>query len=376
MGIFNLLFGKNEISAEMRRIQKEGEELFDTGCQYAQMGDHDSAITCFTDSIEINENVASVYLNRGASYSFQERYLLAYADYKKAKEVELRYPSEPAHLRQVILNGINENITRIKIFVEYEEKQGAMIRNMYNSDGEEYFCKRFSEVIFQSYLSEDKQLTKYFILEEINELSELGGRALEFSINSGFDPADYRGIEDSSETAKAFILFKCILCCFSLDKELMLSIRLRILKNLINIISTSQKTNPAPTSQIPFGHCIYLDDADVHIMFVVKNDKTIYINKDSDHLFTLDSDGDKKLDGRIVNITFSDSSMHDVIEVFVAFDDSDSYTLFTLRLMFQERLDYVCKSVYQYFSENYPDTVFSRNVNGYSSQYIYTFKTV
>lgn len=374
MGIFNLLFGKNKIFTEVLRKFREGEELFDLGCHYAQMGDHNSAISYFTDSIKINENVASVYLNRGASYAFQECYLLAYADYKKALDVELKYPSEPEHARQRIFEGVNDNIARIKVFVEYAEQQGNTLRTLYNSDGEEYFCKRFSEVIFQTSLSSDIALTKHFVLEEINELSELGDKALAFSINSGFNPAEYKGIEDTNETTKAFVLFKCILCCFSLDKELMLAIRLGIIKNLINLISTSQETNPTSTTQIPFDHCIRLDDAEVDIMFIVKNNNTIYINEESDHLFTIDSDGDKKLDGRIVNITFSDPSMQDVVEVFVAFDESDSYTLFTLRMMFQERLDYVCKVIYQYFSNNYPDIVFSKKVKGHSSQYIYTFK--
>lgn len=116
-----------------------------------------------------------------------------------------------------------------------------------------------------------------------------------------------------------------------------------------------------------------LHEAEVDILFVVKNDDVIFINSDADHLFAEDNDGDEKLDGRVVNFVFSGQSDNALIEVFVAFDESDSYTMFTLQAGMNERLNYVAQSIFNHFSENGIENVFSP-VERYATQYVYTFK--
>ena len=114
-----------------------------------------------------------------------------------------------------------------------------------------------------------------------------------------------------------------------------------------------------------------LVEAAVDIMFIVKNGDVMYVNNDVDHLYELDEDGDMKLDGRIVNFIFKNSN--EVVEIFVAFDDQDSYSMFTMNLGRDERLNNVAQAIFQFMGKNYINNVFSANAQ-YSSQYHYTFK--
>lgn len=47
-----------------------------------------------------------------------------------------------------------------------------------------------------------------------------------------------------------------------------------------------------------------LKEAEVDIMFIVKNNIVTYINGFSGHLFHIDDDGDEFLKGRVVNFLF------------------------------------------------------------------------
>ena len=116
-----------------------------------------------------------------------------------------------------------------------------------------------------------------------------------------------------------------------------------------------------------------LEEAEVDILAIVRNDKVIYLNSEADDLFVRDKDGDEKLDGRVVNFVFSGQSEGACIEFFVAFDDSDSYTMFTLQAGMMERFNYVAQAIFKYFAEAGSKNIFSIT-DRYSTQYIYTFK--
>ncbi|MDO8335505.1 MAG: hypothetical protein Q7T74_01830 [Candidatus Saccharibacteria bacterium] len=115
-----------------------------------------------------------------------------------------------------------------------------------------------------------------------------------------------------------------------------------------------------------------LKEAEVDIMFIAKNDQVIYTNDESDHLFTLDKDGDKKLNGRVVNMIFTGQSDNSVIEIFVLFNDSEAYTLFTLGVGREERFDYVSQAIFKYFLDKKIEGVFSLK-EGYLVQYLSRF---
>lgn len=116
-----------------------------------------------------------------------------------------------------------------------------------------------------------------------------------------------------------------------------------------------------------------LDDAEVDVLFIVKNNVVTYINNASGHLFSIDDDGDEMLDGRVVKFIFSASLGRETIEIFVAFDEADAYTMFTMRAGMQERLDFVSRVIFEQFSRNNLGNTFSFSKN-YATQYEYTFK--
>lgn len=115
-----------------------------------------------------------------------------------------------------------------------------------------------------------------------------------------------------------------------------------------------------------------LDDAEVDVMFIVKNNQLMYVNDRANHLFEVDKDGDLKLDGRIVKFNYFTKN-DQIIEVFVAFDDEDSYTMFTLKMGIDERLNYVARAILEYFYEKKINNIFNFT-DEYQTQFEYTFK--
>jgi hypothetical protein len=107
-----------------------------------------------------------------------------------------------------------------------------------------------------------------------------------------------------------------------------------------------------------------LKDAEVDIMFISKGNNIEYINKQSNHLF----DGDK-LDGRVAKITYTSQIDHSEVDVFVAFDDGDSYMMFTMRSGIEQRFNYVINAVYQEIVMDYLSPA-----SGYDTNYEYTYK--
>jgi hypothetical protein len=107
-----------------------------------------------------------------------------------------------------------------------------------------------------------------------------------------------------------------------------------------------------------------LKDAEVDIMFISEGDNVEYINKHSDHLF--DSD---KLDGRIAIITYISQIDHSKVDVFVAFDDQDSYMMFKMRSGIEQRFNYIINAVYQEIAFDYLSLT-----SGYDTKYEYTYK--
>ena len=102
-----------------------------------------------------------------------------------------------------------------------------------------------------------------------------------------------------------------------------------------------------------------LADAEVDILFVTKGTNVLYINENF------------KFDGRIVKIIYTGQSSHSELSVFVAFDESESFTLFTMRTGFDMRLNYVDQAVYQYLGRMSPSVL--SPAEGYNTQYEYTY---
>lgn len=127
------------------------------------------------------------------------------------------------------------------------------------------------------------------------------------------------------------------------------------------------------TPDFSYSGGMRLDQAEVDVMFILKGNKTLYINEQSSHLFSLDKDGDRKLNGRIVHYIFSPQRGGDKVEIFIAFDEDDSYTMFTLRANLEERLNFVTQAVFSFFENHKITGVFEPGIP-YATQYQYTFK--
>ncbi len=361
MSILKFLLGKVK---GFKEKEDRGEQYFWQALQLHEKGNYKEAIKYFNSSLDASPNHAAVYLNRGACFMVQERYLEAFDDFSKVIDLEKSGKSlDDAHITPMA----KENIRRIWPILFIEMEQGDSIRKVFIEDGIDHFCKRWSEVIFSKFLKSDSSITIQFVNEELKELEELGGMHREYALNCRVDNSVFANTQPKEDTHSAFITFKGMLCCFSRTPDLMFEIRKNILERLIDI---SKYTNTSGYD-INFSGRMHLKDAEVDIMFIVKNKRVIYINNKADSLFNIDDDGDLKLDGRVVNFKFS--AIDDKIEVFVAFDDADSYSMFTMGVGIDDRLNYVAKEIFMFMIKNKITTVFSFTEN-YSSQYQYAFK--
>ena len=259
------------------------------------------------------------------------------------------------------------------MFGMFKKKQKSDLEKLIEKDGIEYAAKRFSEIILRKIPT--AEIAYQFVLEEVEAASQGNDAAISFARNSGISPQEYKGATrnsrpevDGPDGPQQFILALCMQLQPNVD--LAVNLRTKIVDNVMRTLSFG-KYKDQKSSSLKGG--IRLQEAEVDILFVVNNNTVIYINEETDHLFETDEDGDEKLDGRVVNFVFSGQSTGTVIEVFVAFDDSDSYTMFTLQAGTVERLNYVAQAIFKYFAENGVQDVFSP-VEQYATQYVYTFK--
>lgn len=117
---------------------------------------------------------------------------------------------------------------------------------------------------------------------------------------------------------------------------------------------------------------LFLRDSEVWIVAIVKGGTPIYVNKGTKQIFEVDRDGDEKLDGRVCNFIFSGNGSSEEVQVFVAFDDGDSYGTFMMGQANESRLGFVCNDIYKSLSAQFSKQVFSKPQ--YKTQYEYVFK--
>jgi len=222
---------------------------------------------------------------------------------------------------------------------------------------------------------ESKELALQFILEELDAARNGNKKAEDFVLNSGFNPYEYIGAlekttweGDESELEHVQLYLRHFMTKIS-DIDLMVELSVSVVDKIMKKWEIGKYSN----HQTSLAGGMRLEDAEVDILSIVRNNNVIYVNEEADHLFEPDRYGDEKLDGRVVNFVFSGQSEGTVIEIFVAFDDSDSYTMFTLQAGMIERLNFVAQAIFNYFAETGIQNIFSP-VEGYSTQYIYTFK--
>ncbi len=215
----------------------EGEELFLQGIKSASANQHDKAIELFTRSIAVLDIYPAPFINRGASYQYQERYLDAWDDYAHALQMEITSPSPSVKMH---LSALNQNMNAIAPLMVINKENGDAIRNKLVTDGIENFTKRWAEELTKK-LHNDKELVRYFCLEEMKELHDLGGDHRSFVLSIGFQSSEYLNIKDNPNTAEAFFLMKSVLCCFSREPKKMLLVRTKILTNISSSLINNNK---------------------------------------------------------------------------------------------------------------------------------------
>jgi tetratricopeptide (TPR) repeat protein len=226
-GIFERVF------REFRKKQREGERLFRAGLESAAGSDHEQAINLYSESISVSDAYPAVFLNRGASYQVQERYLDAWDDYQRIIAMESNDPSPNAEEN---IAAAKQNMRAISIFINFDKDTGDAIRSALESDGFEHFTRRFAEELGES-LQSDSSLIKQFISEELKEMYDLGGKYRNAAESIEFNKSSISYDKNNNETQRAFVLFKSVLCCFSRDQQTMLKIRTAILSKLQNLLS-------------------------------------------------------------------------------------------------------------------------------------------
>lgn len=259
------------------------------------------------------------------------------------------------------------------MFGMFKKKQKSDLEKIIEKDGIEYAAKRFTEIIMQKITT--AEVAYQFILEEIEAASQGNVIAMDFARNSGISSDEYKGsmsrscLEvDGPDGPQQTLLAICMQ--LTGNQDLMVKLRIMINENIMKEYSFGKYRDQKISSM---KGCIKLQKSEANILFIVRDNIVIYVNEDVDFLFEKDKDGDEKLNGRVVNFVFSGQSRGVVTEIFVAFDDSDSYAMFTLQSRTVEQLNYVAQAVFEYLAENGIKNVFLP-AEKYAVQYIYTFK--
>lgn len=116
---------------------------------------------------------------------------------------------------------------------------------------------------------------------------------------------------------------------------------------------------------------MHLKEAEVDIVAIVKNSHVMYINEHLDRLFINSSRG--KFEGRVAKFNFKGMEDKSSIEIFIAFDEQDAYTMFTMNMNRDGRFEYISQALMTYFQEKGITSVFANNVR-YATQQEYAFK--
>ncbi|MBN6350243.1 hypothetical protein JZM10_02020 [Providencia rettgeri] len=116
---------------------------------------------------------------------------------------------------------------------------------------------------------------------------------------------------------------------------------------LDNLFSKSKRE--PKTAKAILNRGARLHEAEVDILFIIKNGNVLYVNYDTENLFEIDGDGDSLFKGRVVNYKHLGETTKDEVQIFVGFDEKDAYTMFTLQLNLEDRLEFVGQALNRFF---------------------------
>lgn len=237
-------------------------------------------------------------------------------------------------------------------------------------DGVDHATRRLIEVTLKKIGS--KAVAYQFILEELEAASMGNHLSKDFVKHSGISESEYKGAMDNSMTAvdgpdgpQQFLRF----IGMQLSEPLNVQVSLKILDGVMQHFSIG-KYKKLKTS---VDYNLFLKEMGVNVLAIIADNKVFYINKESNQLYKIDSDGDAKLLGRSANLVLIDQTTGSKLETFVAFNEEESYSLFTAQIGMQERFNILIQNLYRFYMQNIP-TLLNPNSGNYTSQYMYSYR--
>ena len=112
-----------------------------------------------------------------------------------------------------------------------------------------------------------------------------------------------------------------------------------------------------------------LAEAEVDFLFLAEGANVKYVSMYVDSLF----DVNQKFDGRVVKFSYTGQDSNHELTVFIAFDESEAWSLFTMRTGLTERLEYVDKAVFKVLLERTSPARINLGET-YDSNFEYTYK--
>lgn len=237
-------------------------------------------------------------------------------------------------------------------------------------DGVDYAAERFSSILMQDFLT-TSSLAYGFVMQELDGARQGNDLSIEFVKNSGVAESEYKDSlnQNTPELDLSQEWMQLLTSKLYPRMDVIVPLRLGIVKCVMekyNIGETSLTQNTIEKSID-----MHLKDAEVDVVAIVKNSQVVYINEHLNRLFTSSSTG--KFDGRVVKFNFrgtQDSS----VDVFVAFNEQDAYTLFTLNFGRNDKFNYVSQALIRYFNEiDIASSLFSAHTE-YATQQEYAYK--
>jgi len=112
-----------------------------------------------------------------------------------------------------------------------------------------------------------------------------------------------------------------------------------------------------------------LEAAKVDFLFLIEGENVKFVSKYVENLFGVDH----KFDGRVVKFTYTGQDSNHELTVFIAFDESEVWSLFTMGMGLTERLNYVDKEVFEILrARQSPARINLGEI--YNSNFEYTYK--
>ena len=238
------------------------------------------------------------------------------------------------------------------------------------SDRVDHAIEKLIEVTLKKIRTE--AIAYQFVLEELEGASMGNSLSKDFVKKSGISINQYKGAMDNSmievdgpEGPQQFLRY----IGMQLSEPLRVQVSLAVVDGVMKKFALGKYKG----QKISVDQNLFFKEIGVNVLAIISNDEVIYINKESNQLYEIDSDGDAKLIGRSANMILIDQTTDTRLETFVAFDEEESYALFTAKIGMQERFNFLIQNLYGFYAKNMP-VLLNATTSNYASQYIYTYR--